>query len=75
MLPSAFPTLTTAPAESNERQKRMESRSRKELLNTLLKDAAAADIVQADEVGEAPQNAEVVIDEKDEKILHLEAEM
>ncbi|XP_050320065.1 uncharacterized protein LOC126753017 [Bactrocera neohumeralis] len=53
----------------------MESRSRKELLNTLLKDAATADIVQADEVGEAPQNAQVVIDEKDEKILHLEAEI
>ncbi|XP_049314064.1 uncharacterized protein LOC105223780 isoform X3 [Bactrocera dorsalis] len=74
--PSAFPTLTTAPAEANERQKRMESRSKKEMLTTMLKNTAPVEVIQEDEVGEAPQMAgEQIIDEKDEKILHLETEI
>ncbi|XP_050340038.1 uncharacterized protein LOC126766187 isoform X2 [Bactrocera neohumeralis] len=76
LLPSAIPTLTTAPAEANERQKRMESRSKKEMLTTMLKNTAPVQVIQEDEVGEAPQTAgEEVIDEKDEKILHLEIEI
>ncbi|XP_049314813.1 52 kDa repressor of the inhibitor of the protein kinase [Bactrocera dorsalis] len=76
LLPSAFPTLTTAPAETNERQKRMESRSKKEMLTTILKNTASVEVIQEDEVREAPQTAgEEVIDEKDEKILHLETEI
>ncbi|XP_050337999.1 uncharacterized protein LOC126764235 [Bactrocera neohumeralis] len=77
LLPSAFPTLTTAPAEANERQKRMESRSNKEMLTTMLKNTAPVEVIQEDETRrEAPQTAgEEVIDEKDEKILHLETEI
>ncbi|XP_049308871.1 uncharacterized protein LOC125777688 [Bactrocera dorsalis] len=76
LLPSAFPTLTTAPAEANERQKRMESRSKKEMLTTILKNADPVEVIQENEVGEAPQTAEEeVIDEKDEKILRLETEI
>ncbi|XP_050336474.1 52 kDa repressor of the inhibitor of the protein kinase [Bactrocera neohumeralis] len=76
LLPNAFPTLTTAPAEANERQKRMESRSKKEMLAAILKNTAPVEVIQEDEVGEAPQTAEEeVIDEKDEKILHLETEI
>ncbi|XP_049311667.1 52 kDa repressor of the inhibitor of the protein kinase-like isoform X2 [Bactrocera dorsalis] len=76
LLPSAFPTLTTAPAEANERQKRMKSRSKKEMLTTLLKNTPPVEVIQADEIGEATQTAgEEIIDEKDEKILHLETEI
>ncbi|XP_050340081.1 uncharacterized protein LOC126766227 [Bactrocera neohumeralis] len=54
----------------------MESRSKKEMLTTMLKNAAPVEVIQEDEVGEAPQTAgEEVIDEKDEKMLHLETEI
>ncbi|XP_050338681.1 uncharacterized protein LOC126765107 [Bactrocera neohumeralis] len=72
LLPSAFPTLTTAPAEANERQKGLKT----ELLTTMLKNTAPVEVIHEDEVGEAPQTAgEDVIDEKDEKVLRLETEM
>ncbi|XP_049308395.1 uncharacterized protein LOC125777453 [Bactrocera dorsalis] len=76
LLASAFPTLTTVPAEANERQKRMESRSKKEMLTTIWKNTDPVEVIKKNDVGVAPQTAEEeVIDEKDEKILHMETEM
>ncbi|XP_039954179.1 uncharacterized protein LOC120770648 [Bactrocera tryoni] len=46
------------------------------MLTTMLKNTAPVEVIHEDEVGKAPQTAgEEVIDEKDEKILHLETEI
>ncbi|XP_029404249.1 uncharacterized protein LOC115065759 [Bactrocera dorsalis] len=46
------------------------------MIKKMLKNASSVEVIQEDEVGEAPQTAgEKVIDEKDEKILHLEIEI
>ncbi|XP_067637812.1 THAP domain-containing protein 1-like [Eurosta solidaginis] len=77
LLPSAFPTkYSTNAEETNQRQKRVESRSRKQLVEKLLIDSAGPmDISQTEDIAEAQIIKAPIVDEKDAKIQQLEKEV
>ncbi|XP_067629249.1 THAP domain-containing protein 1-like [Eurosta solidaginis] len=76
LLPSAIPTkYTTNEEETNQRQKRDEDRSRKQLVEKWLNDSAGSmDESETEDKAEAQIIVAPMVDEKDAKIQQLEKE-